>query len=112
MQSRIASSYSLVALAIAMAGCAGSGPGDGTPGPADPTGTPVETHLPPGQQAELRAIQEQLDEVKDLDAPAFAKKYAVPFSTDLGYDPLAAKGLELVQASSLALVADEQAALG
>jgi hypothetical protein len=53
-----------------------------------------------------------LDAVKSLDAAGFAEKYKVPFVTDLGCDPLTAKGLDRVQGSSLALTANERAALG
>jgi hypothetical protein len=101
------------ALAVALAalgGCSDTTSGSGTPGRDDPT-TPVETALPPEQQAELDAIQAQLDEVAGLDAAGFAERFAVPFTSDLGYDPLGATGLDLVQASPLALDADEQAAL-
>lgn len=103
-----------------MAACgSGDGSGTGTPGPKDPglerpahPGAPVDTELSPAQAAELAELQKQLDAVQSLDADGFSKKYAVPFSNDLGYDPLTASGLSLVQASSLALDADEQSALG
>ena len=62
-------------------------------------------------QAELAALSPQLDAVKDLDAAGFAARYKVPFITDLGYDPLAAKGLDRVQGSSLSLTSNEQEAL-
>ena len=83
----------------------------GVPPGATP-GTTVTTSLSPAQQEELAALQAQLDEVKGLDAAGFASKYKVPFVTDLGYDPMTAQGLDRIQASSLALTANEQTALG
>lgn len=93
----------------------GESPSDpGTSGPDKHVhpGTGVTTELSPAQKAELDAISAELDAVAKLDANGFAAKYAVPFqTTSLGYGPTQAKGLELVQASSLALNANEEAAL-
>ncbi len=77
-----------------------------------PRGAPVTTTPSETRQQELAALQAQLDAVSGLDAAGFAAKYAVPFITDLGYDPLAAKGLDRIQSSSISLSADEQGALG
>lgn len=89
-----------------------SDPGTSGPDKHLHPGTGVTTELSPAQKLELDAISAELDAVANLDANGFAKKYAVPFQTaSLGYDPTQAKGLELVQASSLALNANEQASL-
>lgn len=102
----------LVGVVLALSACRSGGSSSSPDGPwsADP-GTEVKTSLSAAQQAELDALQAQLDAVKDLDAAGFAAKYAVPFTTSLGYDPLTAKGLDLVQASPVALADDERAVL-
>ena len=102
----------LVVLAFAACQSGGASSSSDRAGPwsADP-GTQVKTSLSAEQQAELDALQAQLDAVKDLDAPGFAAKYAVPFTPPLGYDPLTAKGLDLVQASPVALADDERTVL-
>jgi hypothetical protein len=97
-----------------LAACSESPSDPGTSGPDKHLhpGTGVTTELSAEQKAELDAISAELDSVAKLDANGFASKYEVPFQTTaLGYDPTQAKGLELVQASSLALNANEQAAL-
>jgi len=77
-----------------------------------PRGTPVTTTMSAARLEELAALQGQLDSVKGLDAGGFAARYTVPFITELGYDPLAAQGLDRIRASSLALNEGEQVALG
>ncbi len=106
----------LLGLAI---GCSGGGdagsqqhqpPGSSTP--RETPGAAVSTTLSPKRMEELAALQAKLDEVKNLDAAGFAAKYAVPFTTTLGYDPLTAKSLDKIEASSIGLNAGEKAALG
>jgi len=75
-------------------------------------GVAVTTTISAERQRELDELQAQLDAVKDLDAAGFAAKYAVPFTTTLGYDPLTANGLDRIKTSSFALSANEEAALG
>ncbi|MBX3192779.1 MAG: DUF3160 domain-containing protein, partial [Labilithrix sp.] len=75
------------------------------------SGVAVTTTISAKRQQELAELQAQLDTVKDLDAAGFAAKYAVPFTTTLGYDPLTANGLDRIKASSFALGANEEAAL-
>jgi hypothetical protein len=96
-----------------LAACSQAPSDPGTPGDKHVhPGKGVETELSPEQKAELDAIQAELDAVKTLDAAGFASKYSVPFTTtSLAYDPTTAGGLELVQASSLALNGNEQASL-
>jgi hypothetical protein len=76
-----------------------------------PPGAPVTTSISADRQRELAALQAQLNAVKNLDAAGFAAKYAVPFSTTLGYDPLASQSLDRITASSFVLQPNEQAAL-
>lgn len=94
--------------------CSGSpdDPGTSKPDKHLHPGTTVTTELSAEQKAELAAISAELDAVATLDANGFASKYAVPFQTTaLGYDPMQAKGIELLQASSLSLNGNEQADL-
>ena len=112
-------SYTLLSSLLLALGTPACSSDDGTPGSADPKGdhpqhpgTPVQTSLTEQQKTELNDIDQALASVKDLDADGFKEKYAVPFTSNLGYDPLAASGLDLIQASSLELNADENAALG
>ncbi|MDF2695901.1 MAG: hypothetical protein K0S65_4284 [Labilithrix sp.] len=88
-------------------GCdSGSGPAS-----KEIPGVPVTTTISSKRQQELAELQAQLDTVKNLDAAGFAAKYAVPFTTTLGYDPLTANGLDRIRASSFALPANEEATL-
>lgn len=97
----------MILAAVAMVlGCS-SGPST-----TETPGAPVTTTISSERAGELSALQAQLDTVKDLDAAGFAAKYAVPFTTDLGYAPLTANGLDRIKASSFALSANEEAALG
>lgn len=66
---------------------------------SDP-GTAVEVEV---ATEALTAINQQLDEVQELDAAGLVSKYAVEFSSELGFDPLEAMNFDLIQASSLAL---------
>ncbi len=106
---------STFALGLGLLACGGTA---GTPGQPDPgterPGTPgqvVQTTLPAGAAEEAARIGAELDGVDALNAEEFARKYAVHFTPSLGYDPLTAQRLDLVQASSLALNGAEQDAL-
>jgi len=89
-------------------GASGAGGGMG-PGPsvALTPGTQVALQLSSADQSELNAIESKLDELDDLSASELLEQHAVSF-TELGYDPLSAQNLDLIQGSSLAL---DQAAL-
>jgi hypothetical protein len=80
------------------------------PGTNEP-GTPTATHLPPGQQAELEALQAQLATCDGLSTADFLAQHALPQTASLSYDPSSAKNLDLVQGSTLALSADELSVL-
>src|SRR5690606_5569348 len=53
-------------------------------------------------EAAWQGLQEKLEGVRDLDADGFLALHAVPFEP-LGFDPLGAANLAIVQASNLAL---------
>jgi hypothetical protein len=78
---------------LLLGGCAGEGSEQPvTPGnmPSDP-GTEVRLELrTPG----LDELVSELDQVEQEDAAALAARYPTAFSPQLGYDPLAAEGLE------------------
>lgn len=99
----------LAVLAAALAGCGAGDPVPGSPRASDP-GTPVEATLTAGQQAEVDRLQALVAATSDLGADALLARRAVPFRTELGYDPLAAVNLDLVQRSALALDGAELAA--
>lgn len=92
--------------ALALAACSSAG----TPPGADPL--PPDRHLEPGRtvtpspsedvEAAWQGLQEKLEGVRDLDADGFLALHAVPFEP-LGFDPLGAANLAIVQASNLAL---------
>ena len=120
--SRVFKRFCLVALAITLSGC-GSGTAEDPGGPAAPhnpakpsepltPGKPVMTSLSPDDAAELAKLQKELAAVSSLDAQGFAAKYAVPFAGSLGYAPLGAAGLDLIQKSPLSLGTAEQTVLG
>jgi hypothetical protein len=109
---RLVSLLGVVGLALAAA-CGSTV--DVAPAPGGGTSTDPGSQVglePAGEaSAELAALQEDLAVCKGLDDGAFATKYAVPFAKDLGYDPLAAASLDLVDGSSFALGAADKAAL-
>ncbi len=103
---------------VVFAGCGESGPG--APGdspepnsPSDPNPRPPGgSHAEPGravslalsaaQQGELAALQSVLASTAELTDTALLAQHAVAH-TSLGYDPASASGMELIQASPLAL---------
>lgn len=72
---------------------------------------PVAVTLGPEQKLEVDRLQALVDGTRDLTADGLLAARAVPFRTDLGYRPLEAVNLDLVQASALALNDAELAAL-
>jgi hypothetical protein len=99
---------------LSLTACSGQADSGGVTGPDKPLepGTKQTLTPSPEQQAEQKALEAALAAAKNLDAAGFAKKYSVPFSNaSLGYDPLTAKNMTLVQSSNLALDSQEQAML-
>jgi hypothetical protein len=96
-------------------GCAKTESNDGNPAPGGSRqlepGSPVELTLSPSREVERAEVTTALGSVATLTAADFAAKYHVPFATGIGYDPTSAKGLDLIQGSSLKLLDDELAAL-
>lgn len=109
----------LALLAVQLGGCAGTSgdsitPGDpGKPKPSQPItpGKPVTTQLSAKDAAELAKLEQALAAVAGLDAQGFAAKYSVPFNESLGYAPLSAAGMDLIQKSALALPSADQTIL-
>lgn len=76
---------------------------DAAPGPLS---------LPPEVVAEQTRVAGLVAAAMEQDADALLAANAVPFRNRLGYDPLDAQNLEVIQASPFALDVDELAALG
>ena len=74
-------------------------------------GTPVTVGLPPEQQAEVDRLTALQAEAGASTADELLRRRAVPFRATLGYDPQAAKNMNLIQASALKLDAAEMGAL-
>ena len=104
---RIFELLSVFAFLVGAQACSGQG---GTAGQSDP-GSAVSPKPSGERQEELNRVNQALSDVAGLDAAAFSQRYAVPFSSELGYDPLASAGLETIQGSSLALNDAERQAL-
>lgn len=106
-----------VALVMGVMGCGGGevqeqpGAGD-TPGARDAPLTPgstvtVTVPTPPA----VAKVQALLDDAMAIDSAGLAAEAAVTFVGDLGYDPLQAAGLDLIDGSALALTAGERSVL-
>lgn len=87
-------------------------------GPAEPLMSDVHDDAPlePGQPVEvelesshLTTLQADLDAISGWDGQRLMSEYPVSFESDLGFEPLTAINYDLVQASSLALTAEEEA---
>jgi hypothetical protein len=105
---------SLALLALLGTACSSSSPSPGgkPPGPRPITpGAAVTPKLSTEAQAELARLQQALAGTAGLTAEALLAKHAPAFAPALGYDPLAAKNLPLVQASMLKLTDAETAVL-
>jgi hypothetical protein len=96
-----------------MPACSGSGATPGTPKdkPSDP-GQPVVPTPSDTRQTEFLALQASLASAETLDATSLASAHALPFASTLGYDPLTATNLSLVQSGSLQLTPGELSTLG
>lgn len=97
-------------LILALAACSGSEPSKATPtGPVDERpsgGTSVALTL-----EDSSGVLDAVAEAKTIDAAGLSAKHAVPFAESLGYDPLTASGLALIQSTPLALNDAELAVL-
>ena len=69
--------------------------------------TPSDT-----RQTEFLQLQASLASAETMDAASLASAHALPFATTLGYDPLTATNLALVQSGSLQLTSGELSTLG
>ena len=94
-------------------GCTGpaSGPGPTQDKPTEPghsvAPTPSDARL-----AQLAQLQAELASAEGLDAASLVAAHALPFATSLGYDPLLATNLALVQNGALKLTTGELESLG
>lgn len=70
------------------------------------------SELSPEKQAELDSYLGEAEAAASMTAADFGSKYAVTFASGLAYDPTTVSGMPLIQASALALDADELAKLG
>lgn len=102
----------LSSLLLAGAACTVQTNGGTPTDPVDPGTELPGTKLPPGQQAELDSLLDQINDAQDMTSDEFAETYKVPFVQALSYDPSTSAGLPLIQASPLALDADELTTLG
>ena len=104
-----------VAALLASVGCSSRGTHDGAVGTntdrggapgtsTDRGGAPPASSEPYALQDDVPpAVIDALNEAVSLDGPALLEAYPLPLQTELGYDPLAASGLDLIQASALGL---------
>lgn len=78
----------------------------------DPNATVVTPERTTAQREALSALTERIDACAPQTAATLGAQHALPQTTTLPYDPSAASGLDLLQASALALDAGELAVLG
>lgn len=114
----------LCALALSFGACAASDPAppaiptpddtpdDSPPEHADP-GTPLAADLPEEARAEFEALTKDVEQALQISREDFDATYSVAAHVaELGFDPLAAEALPLIQDSNLALNEAGLAALG
>ncbi len=122
MNRRLLSSVLLVGLLVACSddgtpgGNANGGAGGTSPGGAGSAGKPSSIPSDPPAEvtversaeaiAEIVALKEKIAATKGLGADAFVAAHPAP-AGQLGYDPAKAAGLEIIQASKLALTESE-----
>ena len=117
----LASRFALTMCVLAVAaGCSSGTPigetgtnGDlALPPPPYETGTPVHAAFTSEQQLQVDSLRQLVATTSGLTTEQLLSNRAVTFRSDLGYEPLAAVNLDLVQGSALALDAAELAGLG
>jgi hypothetical protein len=92
----------------------GDGPGpasDTPPGMLDP-GAPVTLTVPAERAAAIQQLKLQVEQDQPTTADAFAARWKPAYRPSLGYDPLKAMHLDLIQASMLKLNDAETAKFG
>lgn len=95
----------LAAASVTPLACGGSDDSNPDPHRPDP-GVSVDVRPRQEPAEDLASLQQQLGEAATLTAEDFAKRYALSFRDDLGYDPTQATGLGLIT-SELALTPAE-----
>jgi hypothetical protein len=107
-----------LALSLLLAAGLGLACGSGTTKPPPSTderpsgGEKVDVTMSAAQMAEVESLRLGVGEVSQLTADAFASRYALRYGPPLGYDPLAATGLDRIRGSAVAPSAAELDALG
>jgi hypothetical protein len=86
-----------------------AGAGGSSSEPIDSAGVPVRLSL---TSPALDQLQAELASARAENAAQLLAEHELPFQTSLGYSAVAAKGLELIQASPLSITDDELALLG
>ena len=94
--------------AVGLASCSDKG---AKLAPPDDPGVVVTPTPSAAEQAQRAEIATALSQVADLDGAGLRARYAAGFTQGLGYDPLAAANLGLIQGSALALSSAERAIL-
>ncbi len=113
-------SSSLLALLLALSASALTACEDGNlepqdPGPEEPIDEPIEPGTPidpPAEDPQARAIVDALEQIAGLDAEGLLERYALDHVAELGFDPLEAAHLDLIQDSPLGLDDAERQMLG
>lgn len=95
----------------AAGGSSGIGGSSSPAEPLDP-GTVVSVTPNLEQSAEAKRLEKALSELEGIDAAGIAERYRTAFEPAPSYDTSSVAGLDAIQASHLALSADELAALG
>lgn len=97
---------SALASILALLACSSTGT---SPGTSDPDASKPEgpSQAVTATEEIPASLQEALHAAASLDGTGIAAAYPVPVTAPLGYDPSAAVGMDLIQASSLALNGNE-----
>jgi len=111
--SRSVRAFSIVGFLLAAA-CSSSEPAPGASTELDPGQRPVEGVVPGDEASRARFAQlsGQVDRLRDLSADALSSEYPMQHAAQLGYAPLDAERLDLIQASALSLNDAELGLLG
>lgn len=104
----------LLACAGALTACE-----DGNLDPQDPNEPPVDRPIdpgtpidPPAEDPQAGEIVDALEQIAGLDAEGLLERYALDHTEELGFDPLEAAHLDLIQQSPLGLDEAERQMLG
>lgn len=112
-------SYAVVLAGLTAFTSSGCAPKEQNIGSGDPQGTGGTKSIPDGPMFKVTAtedvpvpLQQAIETSRTMDGAALSATYPAPATAALTYDPKAAAGMELIQASPLALNANELSVLG